>query len=403
MRCVAAHFLLFSSLLPVVAQFAPGYYLPGWLPNQPPAVTTLPFSLAAPSALARDAARNTTYIASLGGTRVFRVAPNGTLSAWAGSAWAGSNDGALTAAAATLANPTGVACDGAGTCYVTEFLAATSALRLRAINTTSLAVRSIPLSPAAGITIAAHIAWESATGGSLLLSATGVGQGLYRAYPNGSTFLLVGGGASGFANGVGGSAQFRQIWSMCADPLQQGRIVVMEHPNYPRLRNISTRAPLHALYTAEAGYLAGGGATVATLNPTPGCVEGVGTNALFNGLLTCAFSPVAAGQFYVADSANHRIRSVHYDTLAVSTLSGGNGGACVGAAGTVDGSATVAQFSSPSALAIDSAGGALFVLDLCASQRCALLRRLLRRRVGRLLPHGRRRRERGAVRLLHRL
>ncbi|MEI7614867.1 MAG: cadherin-like beta sandwich domain-containing protein, partial [Betaproteobacteria bacterium] len=95
-------------------------------------------------------------------------------------------------------------------------------------------------------------------------------------------------------------------------------------------------------------------ATVSTLagGDTWGSADGTGTNALFRYLRGVAVD--GAGNVYVADYDNNRIRKVTAEGV-VTTLAGST-------AGSVNGVGVAAQFSSPSAIAVDSATN-LYVAD----------------------------------------
>ena len=86
-----------------------------------------------------------------------------------------------------------------------------------------------------------------------------------------------------------------------------------------------------------------------------GFVDATGLSAQFSTPLSLALR-VSTGILYVADSANNRILAVATANAGVSTLAGN------GVAATVDaGSGTGASFSAPEGLALDSAGGAVFL------------------------------------------
>ncbi|NIP92792.1 MAG: hypothetical protein GWO24_04730, partial [Akkermansiaceae bacterium] len=82
-------------------------------------------------------------------------------------------------------------------------------------------------------------------------------------------------------------------------------------------------------------------------------IDGIGTSSLFDHPHGIALD--TAGNVFVADTFNHRIRKIDPDGV-VSTFAG------TGAAGTTDGNRLTARFSSPVGVAIDSSGN-LFVAD----------------------------------------
>ncbi|MDB5852761.1 MAG: repeat containing protein [Herminiimonas sp.] len=80
----------------------------------------------------------------------------------------------------------------------------------------------------------------------------------------------------------------------------------------------------------------------------PGSIDGAGRDARFNGISAIVFD--AAGNEYVADTANNTIRKIT-PAGGVSTLAG-----LAGHAGSVDGVGTAARFSGPTGIALDGAG-----------------------------------------------
>lgn len=86
---------------------------------------------------------------------------------------------------------------------------------------------------------------------------------------------------------------------------------------------------------------------------TQGYLDGIGTGAQFYGPAGVALA--ADGTLYVADRMNHRIRKITSDG-AVTTLAGS------GLPGFSDGLGTVAQFKYPMGIAVDAAGN-VFVAD----------------------------------------
>ena len=115
-----------------------------------------------------------------------------------------------------------------------------------------------------------------------------------------------------------------------------------------------------SLYVADANNhtirkitSAGAVSTLAGLAGTSGAANGMGTAARFNNPTGVALD--AAGNVYVADSANHTIRKISAAGL-VSTLAG------TGTYGYKDDTGTSAQFNGPSAVAVDAAG-TVYVAD----------------------------------------
>jgi sugar lactone lactonase YvrE len=92
--------------------------------------------------------------------------------------------------------------------------------------------------------------------------------------------------------------------------------------------------------------------TLAGSTGTAGSVDGVGSAARFNRLQGLAID--GGNNLYVADTNNHTIRKVALSTGAVAGLAGNSG--------SMDGAGSVARFTFPTGVAIDSAG-TLYVAD----------------------------------------
>ncbi len=159
---------------------------------------------------------------------------------------------------------------------------------------------------------------------------------------------LAGTGSAGFLNGAGSVARFNKPYGLALDDL--GNVYVADSNNH-RIRKIDQNKQV----TTYAG-------AADSVNESAGNTDGVTVAASIS-----VQSPVIArfneptavvfdrsGNLYIADRANHRIRTIT-PAGVVSTLAGG-------AAGLVDGIAAVAQFNAPNGLAIDG-GDNLYVAD----------------------------------------
>src|SRR5688572_23639927 len=151
--------------------------------------------------------------------------------------------------------------------------------------------------------------------------------------PAGVVSTFAGSGTSGFADGSGTAAQFNGPFGVAVDV--DGNVYVADTYNY-RIRKITPAG----VVTTLAG------------NNNYGFVDGAGAGALFYLPKGVAVDP--AGNVYVADENNHRIRKVT-PAGTVTTLAGSTGGS-------TDGNVSAAQFHTPGGIAID-ADGNLYVCD----------------------------------------
>lgn len=144
----------------------------------------------------------------------------------------------------------------------------------------------------------------------------------------------VAGSKEGFVDGSGLSAAFDTPSGLALDG--DGNLYVADTGNHA-IRKISRQGVVSTL--------AGDG--------TPGYRDGPGAQARFDGPMGVAVS--RRGRVFVADTYNDRIRVIEPDGT-VSTLAGN------GRPGFADGAAAIAQFDTPTALALD-ARGLLWVAD----------------------------------------
>jgi len=150
----------------------------------------------------------------------------------------------------------------------------------------------------------------------------------------GMVSAVAGNDASGFIDGTGSVARFKLPWRSTVDA--QGNIYVADRDNH-RIRKITP--------AGMVSTIAGTG--------TAGFADGPGSVAKFNQPIDVAADH--AGNIYVADNLNHRIRKIAADGT-VSTVAGD------GTAGFADGNGTTAKFKNPSGIDIDKQGN-LVVAD----------------------------------------
>lgn len=156
---------------------------------------------------------------------------------------------------------------------------------------------------------------------------------LYNIYDfNAQTVTTLAGSTSGYADGVGIAAQFNGCTGVTVAP--NGDIYVADWLNN-RIRKVTPSGVVTTIAGSNSGY-----------------ADGTLSSALFYNPMDIAVDN--AGNLYIADTGNHRIRKITTDGM-VSTLAGGTIGAN-------DGTGSAAQFYYPEGVAVDS-GGNVYVGD----------------------------------------
>jgi len=154
-----------------------------------------------------------------------------------------------------------------------------------------------------------------------------------RVTQEGAVTTFAGSGTAGSANGTGTAAQFNRPCGIAVNA-SSGDLYVVDIENH-RIRKVTKE-----------------GVVSTFVGGTQGSANGMGTAAQFNRPHEIAID--TAGNLYVADSENHRIRKVTKDGM-VSTLAGST-------KGFADGVGTAAQFDWPRGITLDRAGN-LYVAD----------------------------------------
>jgi Tol biopolymer transport system component len=293
-----------------------------------------------PAALAL--AGGTLYLADSGNNRIRAVSPAGTITTLAGAVPLG--DGGP-ATAAELNGPSAEAVDAAGNLYIADG----SDNRIRKVTPagviTTVAGNGDPgYSGDGGPATAARLRQPSGvfvdTGGNLYIADTG-NQRLRKVTPSGTISTLAGDGGQGYG-GDGGAATAASLDNpvgVFADTA--GDVFVADHGN-SRIRRVTPNGTISTVAGNGLFGFNGDGipATDAALNEPSAVVAD------------------AAGNLFIADEGSSRIREVLATTGLITTVAG-NGTADFRGDG---GPATDAALANPSGVAVDPAGN-LYIAD----------------------------------------
>ncbi len=302
-----------------------------------------------PVGLAVDSAGNL-YIADMSNDRIRMVTAAGVISTVAGTGtWGFSGDGGP-GTAAQLNSPNGVATDAAGNLYIAD----SGNNRIRRVTAagiiSTIAGNGTPgFSGDGGAATAAQLNYPWGLGvdsaGNVYIADSGNNR-IRRVTAAGIISTIAGNGTLGFS-GDGGSATAAQLnfpWGVGVD--SAGNVYIADTYNH-RVRKI----------TAATGVIS----TVAG-NGTQG-FSGDGDLAIAAELFYPQGVAVdAAGNLYVADTDNNRVRKITAATAVISTVAG-NGNFPTPFSGDGDGgAATAAELSNPAGVSVDAAGN-LYIVD----------------------------------------
>lgn len=297
--------------------------------------------LNAPAGVAVDGA-GTVYIADTGNNRVRRWS-GGTLTTIAGTGTAGFGGDGGAAVAALLWQPRSVAVDGAGNVYIADRW--NRRIRMVATNgviSTVAGVGTMGFTGDGGSAVAAQFgdpAGVAVDAAGTIFVADQSNQRIRRV-AGGVISTLAGNGNPAYG-GDGGSAAAAALYQplgVCPGP--GGSVYIADTSNF-RIRLVSAGGVISTVAgTGTAGF-SGDGA--------------VATNAQLFGPAGTAVD--AAGNLYIADAENHRVRRV--SPGGTVTTVAGSGGILFSGDG---GQATAATLYRPSSVAVDAAGN-LYIAD----------------------------------------
>jgi hypothetical protein len=275
------------------------------------------------------------YVGDQVNHRIRKITPAGVVTTLAGSGTGTFADG--TGASASFNNPCITAVDSSGHVYVAD----QSNHRIRKITpagvvTTLAGQTSSGSANGTGAAASFFFPFGVAVDSSGTVYVADSFNNLIRKItPAGVVTTLAGTTSSSWVDGVGTNARFSGPFGISVD--LAGNVYVGDGSNQ-RIRKITPAG----VVTTLAGN---GGTTFA---------DGTGTNATFNN--PRAVPVDSAGNVYVGDITNHRIRRI--TPAGVVTTLAGNGGTTF-----ADGTGTNATFNEPYGVAVDL-GGSVYVADM---------------------------------------
>jgi uncharacterized protein (TIGR03437 family) len=306
-------------------------------------VHTVASNLNRPAGVALDAIGNV-YIADTLNHRIRRVSATGVMTTVVGNGQAGFSGDGGPATSAQLNNPRGVAVDALGNIYVSDFLNN----RIRKVDGSGT-ISTVAGSGQAGFSGDGGPATDAQLGhpwgiaidtmGSLYVADFGNAR-IRKIDAAGTITTIAGGGNSGF--GDGGSAMSAQVnnpWDVTVDA--GGNIFIADSNNL-RVRKVTPDGIITTIAgNGSADFFGDGGPATSAQLRVPDAV-----------------AVDVAGNIYVADTANNRIRKV--DTAGtISTIAGTGQPGFSGD----DGPATAARISRPRGIAVDAFGN-LYIADV---------------------------------------
>ena len=268
-----------------------------------------------------------------------KLSPNGTVTVVAGNGQYGFSGDGGPATQARLNSPTAITLDSKGNIYIAD------GGRIRMVNQAGI------ISTIAGPDASYYDEGRSATSVALGLTngvATAAdgsfyvssGSAVFRISASGIISTLAGGSLLGFA-GDGGPATSAELGNpigLATDSF--GSVYIADSANN-RIRKVSSSGTITTVAgSVKAGFSGDGGPAIAASLQNP---QGVALDA--------------AGNLYIADTANQVIRKVN--SQGIITTVAGNGQQGPGGDG---GSAIAAQLSTPCAVTVDGSGN-LYIVD----------------------------------------
>ncbi|MEO5674472.1 MAG: SMP-30/gluconolactonase/LRE family protein [Chitinophagales bacterium] len=164
---------------------------------------------------------------------------------------------------------------------------------------------------------------------------------------DGMVSTIAGNGIAGYVDGSPGTAEFNYPRGICIDA--QGNLFIADSWNH-RIRRIDAGG--------NVSTLAGNSDTIGVQSPGD-FADGNDTAARFN--VPCGMSIDSAGNLYLADAYNHRIRKITNGGIVTTIAGSGAIGAANG--GFLDGDTSMALLNTPTEVFFDNKEGKIFIAD----------------------------------------
>ncbi len=284
------------------------------------------------------------YIVDTNNHRIHRVDASGTITTIAGTGERGFSEDNVPAVRAQLDRPTGVTLDGAGNLYVAD----TGNQRIRRVDASGIIATIAGTGEYGdngdgGPAVQAQLAFPTGVAvdaaGNLYI-ADSYNHRIRRVDASGTITTIAGTGARGFS-GDGGPAVVAQLHEPRGVAVDgSGNLYIADFYNH-RVRRVDASGTITTIAgTGARGFSGDGGPAVQAQLAFP---TGVAVDA--------------AGNLYIADSYNHRIRRVDLSGT-ITTIAGAGARGYSGDGGP----AVVAQLHEPKGVTVDDAGN-LYIAD----------------------------------------
>ncbi len=289
--------------------------------------------LAYPRGVAVDGSGHV-YIADSGNSRVRRIDSSGMITTVAGTGEGGYSGDGGPAGTAQLNSPSGVAVDGSGNVYIAD----TQNHRIRRVDATGMIITiagtgESGYSGDGGPAVAARLnapAGVAVDGSGNLFIADTVNERIRRVDSSGNITTIAGTGMG--YSGDGGPAVAAQLSAPAGIAVDgSGNLYIADDFNR-RIRRVDAFGIITTIAgTGERGFSGDGGPAIEAQvsNPTGVAMDG-------------------AGNLYIADWGNGRVRRVDTEGIITTIAGGGSGGD--------GGPAVEARLNGPEGVAVDSAG-----------------------------------------------